>query len=64
MAYLIELHNVNNSIIANNSLYGDCNGSYAIGTFYSNNISIENNDITLFEGDLSYIKNTKVDILL
>ena len=62
MAYLIELHNVNNSIIANNTLYSDCNGSYAIGTFYSNNISIENNEITLFAGDLRNI-NSISDVL-
>ncbi len=56
MAYLIELYDVDDSIIANNTLYSDCNGSYSIGTYHSNNISIENNEITLFAGDLDNIK--------
>lgn len=56
MAYLIELHNVDNSMVANNTLYSDCNGSYAIGAFRSNNISIIGNEITLFAGDLTNVK--------
>lgn len=56
MAYLIELHNVDGSMVANNILYSDCNGSYAIGAFKSNNISITGNEITLFAGDLANVK--------
>ena len=56
MAYLIELHQVDNSIIANNSLYSDCNGSYGVGAYGSNNVSIESNEIMLFAGNLDDIK--------
>ena len=55
MAYLIECHMVDNSTIENNNLYGKSNGVYAIGTYLSNNISINNNKISVFGGDLSKI---------
>ena len=56
MAYLIEFHMVDNSTISNNHLYGDCNGVYGIATYMSNNISIENNDISIYGGNLSEIQ--------
>lgn len=55
MAYLIELHQVDNSTIENNKLYGKSNGVYAIGIYWSNNISVNNNAISVFGGNLSKI---------
>ena len=56
MAYLIEFHMVDNSTILNNHLYSESNGVYGIATYMSNNISIENNDISIYGGNLSGIK--------
>ncbi|WP_458454357.1 right-handed parallel beta-helix repeat-containing protein [Methanobrevibacter sp.] len=55
MAYLIEFHMVDNSSILNNRLYSESNGVYGIATYMSNNISIENNDIVIYGGNLSSI---------
>lgn len=52
MAYLVELHMVDNATISDNALYSESLGSYGIGIYRSNNISIENNDISLFGGDV------------
>lgn len=56
MAYLIEFHMVENSTIANNTLYGNGNGVFGVGIFSSDNISVENNSISIFGGDLNKIK--------
>lgn len=61
MAYLIEFHIVDNSTIANNKLYSDCNSSFAIGLYHSCNINVTDNEITLFGGNLD--KNTTLDVL-
>ncbi|SEK43443.1 hypothetical protein SAMN05216439_0937 [Methanobrevibacter gottschalkii] len=55
MAYLIELLQVDNSTIENNKLYGKSNGVYAIGIYWSDNISVNNNAISVFGGNLSKI---------
>ena len=57
MAYLIELHMVENTIIANNTLYGESNGIYGIGAYSSSNVTIENNTVSAFGGDLNNIKS-------
>ena len=62
MAYLIELHMVDNSNISNNSLYSQSNGVYGIATYDSYNISIANNTLNIFGGDLSNIKSVS-DVL-
>ncbi len=62
MAYLVELHDVDNSVIANNTLYSDCNGSYSVGLYRSNNVSVEGNNISLFAGNLSKISSVS-DVL-
>ncbi|WP_405294408.1 right-handed parallel beta-helix repeat-containing protein [Methanobrevibacter sp.] len=56
MAYLIELHMVENSTVANNTLYGVGSGVYGIGVYRSDNISIANNSLSVFGGDLSKIR--------
>ncbi|WP_305557500.1 hypothetical protein [Methanobrevibacter sp. V74] len=55
MTYLIELCQVDNSTIENNKLYGKSNGIYAIDIYWSNNISVNNNAISVFGGNLSKI---------
>lgn len=61
MSYLIELYMVDNSTIINNTLYSDCNGSFGIGVYMSNNLSIEKNNISLFGGKL--VDNPSLDVL-
>lgn len=55
MAYLIELHMNDNVSVSNNYLYGEGNGVYGIATYKSDNISLLNNEISVFGGDLSKI---------
>jgi parallel beta-helix repeat protein len=55
MAYLIELHMSENIFIINNSLHGSANGVYGISVYYSNNITIDSNNINTFGGDLDKI---------
>ncbi len=62
MAYLIELHMVENTTIANNTLYGKSNGMYGVGVYSSSNVTIENNTISAFGGDLKKIKSIE-DVL-
>ena len=62
MAYLIELHMVENTTIANNTLYGESNGIYGVGVYSSSNVTIENNTISAFGGDLKNIKSVE-DVL-
>ena len=62
MAYLIELHMVDNSNVSNNTLYSQSNGVFGIGTYDSYNISIANNTLSIFGGDLSNIKSVS-DVL-
>ena len=62
MAYLIELHMVENTTISNNTLYGESNGIYGIGVYSSSNVTIENNTISAFGGDLKNIKSIE-DVL-
>ena len=62
MAYLIEFHMIDNSTISNNVLHGQSNGIYGIGIYSSNNISIANNSLSVFGGDLSDI-NGSHDVL-
>ena len=62
MAYLIELHMVENTTIANNTLYGESSGIYGVGVYSSSNVSIENNTISAFGGDLKNIKSIE-DVL-
>ena len=57
MAYLIELHMTENTTIANNTLYGESNGIYGVGVYSSSNVTIENNRISAFGGDLKNIKS-------
>ena len=58
MAYLIECHMIDNSTISNNTLYGKSNGIYGIGVYDSDNISISNNSLSIFGGDLTKINGT------
>ncbi len=62
MAYLIELHMVENATIANNTLYSESNGVYGVGVYSSSNITVENNTISAFGGDLKKIKSIE-DVL-
>ena len=62
MAYLIELHMIDNSTVNNNTLYGDSNGIYAIGVYQSDNISVIDNTLSVFGGDLSKIRRVN-DVL-
>lgn len=55
MAYLIEFHMVDNSTISLNDLYSESNGVYGISIYMSNNISINDNEITIYGGNLSEI---------
>jgi len=62
MAYLIEFHMVDNSTVSSNKLYSESNGIYGISIYMSNNISIEDNEITILAGNLSDIKGVS-DVL-
>ena len=62
MAYLIELHMVENTTVANNTLYGQSSGVYGVGVYSSSNVTIENNTISAFGGDLKKIKSIE-DVL-
>ena len=62
MAYLIEFHMIDNSTISNNKLHGQSNGIYGIGVYSSNNISIVNNSLSVFAGNLSNV-NGSHDVL-
>lgn len=57
MAYLIEFYMVDNSTVQYNNLYSESNGVYGAAVYLSDNISIENNNITIIAGDLNKIKS-------
>lgn len=62
MAYLIEFHMLDNSTISHNRLYSESNGTYGMGIYMSNNISVENNVLSVIAGDLKYIDSVS-DVL-
>ena len=53
MAYLVEFHMVDNSTVSDNELYTQSLGSYGVGIYRSNNISIERNEISIFGGNVN-----------
>ena len=55
MAYLIQIFNVDDVIIYNNTVYGDANAAYGISGYSCNNHEVFNNQIIVNGNDISLV---------